>query len=141
MKKNITLSVILIALCAGCVSGNRGSLVEHANYNNGKSFTFLHPRLPFGLADVKVLEIKLGVVNTDSADVVVSGGSILSKTGLAGLAANTTTTRNGSNAVDTVGYDIKELNTDVSTNAPATIGAGGTAIGNIIKESLRPSIP
>ena len=137
MKKLIYI-IPLVILC-GCVGGVRNSIDSHANYNGqGKQITPVKVGF-LGLITVSVGTVDLGLVNRDDTHVIVNGASAFSKTGIAGLNASSTATRNGSNVVTTVGYDIKELVTDVSTNAAETVGAIGTGVGNIIKESLNPA--
>lgn len=133
------LLLLLLALGTGCVAGSRIANDQHRNFvpAGGRQIRPVQVGL-FGLITLTVGAVDTGLQSADVESSYVGGESIFSQTGLAGLAGSTTSTRHGTNTVKTVGYDLKELQTDVSTNADQTISAGGSAVGNIIKNALKP---
>ena len=132
MNKLLNLACLL-SLCAltACVSGARTSLDESNTYPAGKKIR--GPRVNVGnFLGVTLLSIDTGLQSAFEEPTVVAGGSVLSKTGIEALNAATRSERGG---IKTVGYNVKQAQTDVSTNAAPTVEALGGAAGKLINKA------
>lgn len=138
MKPTLLLSALLAlaaGCCAGCALGLRTAGDELNQYEaNGTKIR--GPRV--GLANalhVTLFSFDKNLKSSSEEPSIASVQSLGSKTAVQDLSATVRSVR-GTNFVKTTGYGAQGVATDVSTNLPPTVEAGGRAGGQLLNKAV-----
>lgn len=133
MKKLLFLLIPCLALFSGCVGGIRSATDQVTDHAATGGTSVRGPKVDLGkTVTITLFTVETKVVKRTEEPVLAAGASAFSKTGIEALNAATRSERGG---LKTVGYDLKQLNTDVSTNAAGTVEAIGGAAGKLINKA------